>query len=152
MKPEVLEYSRKISEVITTDSSGVVTGDTQKVYDENLPEGITPDTVKTLAKYDKTVVLGTTHAVGQLAIETMKKHPELNKVTGEFPFGYNAKTSVAVDRRRETVNNFSPDKSVIVKHGAVRVDVHYASGDSGASFTEVKNEIAAIGLKELAGG
>ena len=150
IKPEVLDYSGKVKKVLTIDNqAGIVSGDLQKVYDDNLPEGVTPSIVKSITEYDGTVVSGTVHAVGELAIAAMAKHNNLNKVTGDFTFGHRASLSIGVDRRKEVVNNFSPDREVIVKHGAVSAEVQYRAGRGGAQMTAVKQAILAQGTEAL---
>lgn len=150
IKPEVLDYSAKVKKQLSIDNqTGICTGDLQKVYDENLPEGITPEVVKKISEYDGTVVSGTVHAVGEMAVEAMAKHSGINKVTGDFTFGHRASLNIAVDRKKEVVNNFSPERETIVKHGAVREEVHYRAGRGGGQLSAVKQAILAHGAEAL---
>jgi hypothetical protein len=150
VKPEVLDFSGKVQKELSIDNkTGVVTGDLQKVYDANLPDGITTDTVKKLSEYDGTVVNGTIHAVGTMAVSAMAKHAGLNRVEGEFQFGHRANLNVAVNRKREVVNNFSENKETIVKHGAISAEVHFRAGRNNSQLTAVKQTVASAAADAL---
>lgn len=148
IKEEVLAFSAKVVEKTTIDKkSGVATCPLQEIYDANLPEGITPDVVKQLASYDNTVVRGTVHAIGTLAVEAMKKNSSLEVVTGEFEFGStdNNKNTIAVTTNRVvTRKDGLNDGAEVTVHGATTVNVQFASGKNNAQLKAIKNEIKAL--------
>lgn len=149
VKPEVLEFSKSVQKELTCDAkTGIVTGDVQSVYDANLPEGITPDVVKKVSEYDAVAINGTVHAVGNIAIEAMKKNSGLERVTGDFTFGHRGALGVTVDRTKEVVNNFSPNKETMTKYGSISAEVKYKAG-RGGQMTAVKKAIAAAAADAL---
>lgn len=144
IKEEVLAFSAKVREKTEIDNkTGVATCPLQEIYDSNLPEGISTEMVKQLSDYDSTVIKGTVHAVGTLAIETMKKHKSLEVVTGEFQFGNHNTIGVTTNRALIRKDGLNGGAEVTV-NGATSVDITFTSGKNNAQLKAVKNEIKTL--------
>ena len=157
LKTEVLELAKKIKAAIELDEkTGEVKGDTKVVYDENLPEGITPEVVKTLSGYNSTFVAAGTYAVGEIAVEAFKKHSGLERVHAELPMGHKDRMEVAVDRVLETRNNLQKDENgepkLVVKYGATRVALDVQAAHNAGQLKVARaaiSEMAEAALKKM---
>lgn len=144
IKEDVLAFSAKVQQKTTIDNkTGIATCPLQELYDENLPEGLTTDIVKQLSEYDGVVIKGTSHAVGSLAIEAMKKNAGLEVVSGEFQFGNHDTIAVTTNRSLVRKDGLNGGADVTV-FGATNVKVEFSSGKNNAQLKAVKNEIKSL--------
>ena len=101
LKQEVLDYSDMVVKAGSCDSkTGAITSDTSDIYNNNLPDGITPEIVKSLSDYDAVAIPGMVHAAGVLAVKAMDGNPDLTRCEGELPFGHKNSLTVIVDRSK----------------------------------------------------
>lgn len=71
-------------------------------YNANLPEGITPDTIKAVSKYNTTFLKASTIAVGEIAAEALLEDKSLTSVTATIGFQAPGDAlKFSVDRSRE---------------------------------------------------
>ena len=153
LNDEVKSLSGKIIKALEVSKEGVVTGDTKPVYNENLPEGITPDTVKSISKYNTAFTAAGVHAVGSLAVEAFKKDSKLERVSGSLEMGYKDSLDVSVDRKTETRNNLQKDAdgnpTVVTKYGATRYGLNVNSAHNAGQMKAARlaiNEAAEAAL------
>ena len=146
LKEEVLKLSTAIRAELSVDKqTGLVTGDSKKVYNENLPEGITEETVKSISDYNTTFVAGATHAVGEMAIDAMKANSNLERVSAELGFGYKDTLDLAVDRRVEIKNHLIKDENgeptTSVKYGSTKFGMNVHSSHNAGQLKAARNLI-----------
>jgi len=71
-------------------------------YNSHLPEGVTPDTVKAISKYNSQYLKASTLAVGELAAEAFLEDKSLQSVTATIGFQAPGDAyKFSVDRSRE---------------------------------------------------
>lgn len=143
LKEETLKISKEIKANLTVDASGECSGDSQSVYEAHLPDGITMDTVKSVSSYNTTFCAAGTHAVGELAIEAMKKDKKLESVTAKLPFGSRDSLNLTFHRSREGVQNFGADKGKsVTQYGSSVVRVRTRAGNNSGQMAAARKLIS----------
>ncbi len=150
---EVLTLSAAIADSLTLDKErGLLIEEKKGVYDQNLPEGITTETVKTLSEYDQLFVTAGRHAVGTAALEAFKAHKDLNELSCTLSYR-GPKDSVVIDaaRSREFKYQLNGTPQSVTKWcpTTVRVDINY--GKNSPAMKAV-NESILEAAKEAFGG
>lgn len=91
--------------------AGVITEVEQHAtYNNNLPEGITPETINTISEYNQRFTKAAHVAVMETAADVFQSDETINKVTGKI--GYFAKNDslvFGVERSREYANNMAKE-------------------------------------------
>lgn len=73
-----------------------------QVYDANLPEGLTPDLVKSLSTYNGNYATAGRVAIAETAADVFLAHKDVNKVEGSIGyFAHGDSMNVTVDRSKE---------------------------------------------------
>lgn len=73
-----------------------------QVYDANLPEGLTPELVKTLSTYNGTYATAGRVALAETAADVFLANKEINRVEGSIGyFAHGDSMNVTVDRSKE---------------------------------------------------
>ena len=68
------------------DGAVITEKETNASYNSHLPEGVTPDTVKAISKYNSQYLKASTLAVGELAAEAFLEDKNLQSVTATIGF------------------------------------------------------------------
>lgn len=88
-------------------------------YDQNLPEGLTPELIKELSRYNGTFANATRLAIGEMAAEIFNADKEVNRVEGSVGyFAHGDSMNVTVDRTRTYANPKATgeDDKTVTKH------------------------------------
>lgn len=123
--PELVEAIKKSltgTESITSEGN---------VYDDNLPEGLTPDTVEAVSNYTTTFVASSVEAVGDMALQAMKKDKKLDQVEAEIKLGAFGKTDISVIREKEITippREKGGEASKKIQPGVTQVSVDFVAG------------------------
>ena len=142
---EILVTALATSLAPIADGTVTSTGD---VFNDNLPEGITPKTVEELAHYTGEFIAAGTEAIGAVAIKALSKDKKLDKVTGEFGIGALGNVAVNVERSREGVKPGTTEKTVT--YGANRVITSFQPGDKVGALSAAQSEIKKLAKEALA--
>lgn len=94
LKASVQALSEKIIQSIEVDKAGVGKA-TSNTFDDNLPESITPEHVKTLKEYEALYVPAAVDAFGKVAIAAMGEH-NINTAQIEMPMAHKDTLSIGV--------------------------------------------------------
>lgn len=149
MKHEsVLELAKKIETAVTIDNGAIKEKDAGKVYEENLPSGLTVDLVQKVNDYDAKFVAAGAHAFGSIAINAMAEDKNLKTVTGELKTVDKNKASYSIERSKEYVNHLQGGERT-VKYGVVTTSYEIRAGKNSGQLKAVKNELAKLALSKL---
>jgi hypothetical protein len=145
IKERTLALAEKIADSIKIDKTTGVGLSEGKVYEDNLPEGITIDTVKNINSYDADFVAAGTLAFGKLSIDAMKTSKKLEHTNIEIAMGNNV-TSVGFDRTRVYTNSLGkegePDK--ITKYGVATTTFEVRAGKNSGDLKHARRELNAL--------
>jgi hypothetical protein len=115
VSPSVRNYADQFKADVKTEKAGEVLNveekEPSKVWETNLPEGLTPKLVKSLSDYNAEVTAGAQLAIGEIGLEAMKKDKELKTVTGTFKFGTDT-LSVDLARHKQYHNPANKDEQI----------------------------------------
>lgn len=150
MKHEtVLALSKKIEAAVSLSDDGVIKEkDAGKVYEENLPAGVTVDLVQKVNDYDAEFVAAGAHAFGSIAINAMAENKNLKEVTGELKTVDKNKASYSIERSKEYTNHLQGGEKT-VKYGVVTTSYEIRAGKNSGQLKAVKNELAELALSKL---
>lgn len=144
-KSEALQKHREIADQIKANlkaEGAVITEEkSHKPYNDNLPEGITPETVKTIAKYNNQFVRSAHLAVAETAAGILNKDKKIDRVEAKVGFfAPSDAVNLTVDRSKTYPNpqakDGQPDK--ITKHLVISTSMDIR----GQGLKSVKEEIS----------
>lgn len=143
----------KLTELIAptvgqTDNKGNIEVASGSVFDENLPEGVTVDSVKALNNYVADFNAASLHAAKGPAIQALVDNKDLERVKVKVDLGCFGDATSAVSR--ESTNRDPRDKTKeIVTKGAVRTRVELGSGIFGKRYDAAKAAIKTLAEEKL---
>lgn len=121
-----------------------------KIYEENLPEGLTVETVKAVDAYNSLFLASTTLAIGEQGVPFFKKHKAVDRISSVIPTV--GKDTVEVDLRRSVTYpkpNAAPGETV-TKYAVVTTQ-HIVHGTRNVGdIKKAKERIANLGAEALA--
>jgi hypothetical protein len=138
------EIAKKLKGKLTIGDDGVIETDKDLVK-ELLPEGLTMDDIKRVQQFNSDVVAGAAHAVGEVGIPFLKKHPKVEHV--HLPALNIGRDKIRVNLARERTVTGPGGKSA-THHGYL--EAKYTSGSagtSGAAFKRIRDHHASEGAK-----
>lgn len=146
IKAEVLALSEKLAAGITADATGVFTADAL-AYANNLPEGITKETLEALSEYNKQFIPAAAHAVGLKGIEVMSANKDLQDVSCFFPSVNKDGFDFKMNRETPGINGADPS------YGSMRAKVVIHAAGNRGQYAKVKTLMsekaaAAFGAKK----
>ena len=149
MKHEtVLALSKKIEEAVSLSDNVIKEKDAGKVYEENLPAGLTIDLVQKINEYDAEFVAAGAHAFGSIAINAMAENKNIKEITGELKTIDKNKASYSIERSKEYTNHLQGGEKT-VKYGVVTTSYEIRAGKNSGQLKAVKNELAELALSKL---
>lgn len=113
------ELANSIKGGLGTEGNVIKEVEPHSAYYANLPEGITKDTIETVAGYNSRFVTATHLAIGELAADVFSKDKSVTSVVSEVGyFGKGDKLEVKVDRSKQFTNQFAKteDEKTITKY------------------------------------
>ena len=148
---EVLRISELIKAGVTTDAkAGVITeNEPGKVYAASLPEDLTVEVVQRVGVHNGNFVAATAHAIGSIAVDTLKSNKDLKEVTGGVKTVGRDHIDVTVTRQRDYVNRLGGNNETITKLGVTDVTYHHAPGTNTGALKVVRQEIGALAAAAL---
>lgn len=148
---EVLALSTVIKSGITIDAKAGTAKAADGIYEKNLTEGLSMEIVKAVSDYNTTFVAAGAHAFGEAAVESMKGHKSLDKLTVDIPMGHKDSVTYTVDRSKTMPNRFSdkPDDT-ITKHGVVSTTYDVRAGKNGGQLKAARSHVGELAAKLLA--
>ena len=150
LKDEIIELATKLEKGIIVDPKTGVTLEKDDLYESNLPQGLTIDTIKQVSDYNTSFIAAGTYAFGKLAVEAMAGNKELSTITAELKMGIKDSLSLNIERKKEFVNRLG-DGATVEKYGAITAsyDVRSGKGSSGQlkAARNVIGELAEASLK-----
>jgi hypothetical protein len=109
-KQDYNALASKIKENLAVQDGGIEEKEKHSVYDQNLPEGITPETVKSISKYNAAFVNASHIAVGQMAAELFKEDKKKQTVNASIGFfGPDDTVDITVHRSKTFTNSFAKE-------------------------------------------
>lgn len=137
------ELYKKIEETLTTEGGNVKSsGDP---FNDNLPEGITPEIVDTVASYTNQFVVEGYEALGKAGVNALKADKKLDEATGTLGLGKFG--SLDTVTKRESTST-PPNGEPVTTYGGTRLKVTFSPGEQGLG--SAKSAIKAYGAEVLA--
>lgn len=91
----------QIKSSLQIDGRQIVEKESHAAYNANLPEGITPDTIKQISKYNGQFLKAATIAVGEMAAAEFKANKDVDELTATVGFQAPGDAyTFTVDRKR----------------------------------------------------
>jgi hypothetical protein len=146
---EVAELSAKMVPGIKVDAKTATATAVETLYKDNLPEGVTMDTVKKLSDYNTSFVAAGAHAFGTVATEAAKGHKKLEKVSIDIPMGVKDNVSYTFDRVLVIPNRFGTGEDV-TKYGNIKTTYEVRAGKAGAQLKAARAAINELAFAALA--
>ncbi len=116
------------------------------VFEETLPEGLTPEVVKKLNDHLTDFVAAGYVAFAQHSDDVMASNKDINETTGTLGTGALGDITYSFDREK-TIN--PPKGDPFVQKLAGRVNVRFKSGESGPLLKTAREEVRALAEKSL---
>ena len=145
LNEQVLALAGKIEASIKLDKATGIAAAEGDVYGENLPEGISMDTVKTINRYDANYVAAGTYAFGKVSVEAMKSTKKLDHTSIELQMGPNV-TTVSFDRQKEYTNSLAKEgePNKITKWGVSTTTFEVRGGKNSGELKKARQELNAL--------
>lgn len=145
----VKDLAAKIKAELSIDSKTGHVDAKDGIWESTLPEGITKAQVKEVFEHAQNFTAGTYLAVGELAVDAMKKNSKLDTVDCEVKMHGHDKLHVSIERQRTFFNPANKDEQ-IVKHGAGKVNLQCMAGRSVGEMKKAMQYISSIAKEQLA--
>lgn len=149
LKDEVLELAKKIEKSIEIDKKSGVATTKGDVYNENLPEGITPEIVKDVSNFNTKFIAAGAYAFGKVAVDAMAHNKSLETSTLEISMGNRDSIGYNVDRKREYTNHLSGNGEKQVKLGVVTASFDVRAGKNGGQLKAARTLIGELASEKL---
>lgn len=140
------ELADSIKSTLHREGAQIIEKESHSAYNQHLPDGFTPDSVKQLGKYNDRYLKATTLAVGEFAAAEFKTDKKLQELTAKVGFQAPGDTYVfSIDREREFPiprgKDEAPDapRRKTIKHLHIERTVEL-SGTSIKSVTSLMSE------------
>ena len=130
------KHDEELVKKIQTSITGAETGTAQagdEVYNANLPEGLTAETVQQVSDYTTVFVASGMEAAGAVALAAMKKDKKLDSVNVNLPLGAFGQADCSVYRSKEVT--IPPAE----KGGEATKELQFGVNRCSVSFVAGKN-------------
>ena len=143
---DIARLAAIISANAVVGNDGVVTiTDQEKLYENNLPEGLMVENIQQHQDYTSRFIAAATKAVGEAAVTAFVAHKGLETVKAEFPMVGKAAFDLTVQRE---LNGISPStKEPVVTYGSIKL--HIESGSPSPAYNHARNTIKAMAKEAL---
>ena len=150
-KNEALNKHRALADSIKSnlkrEANHIAEVESHKAYHENLPEGLSPELINELRKYDGKYTKASAIAVGEFAAAVFQQDKEVKELTAQVGFlGKGDSLNFSIDREREFPVPKGKDepedapRRTTVKHLYVSSPVVELTGKSVKSVTSLMSE------------
>lgn len=146
---DVATLSEKLYAGIKVDAKAATATAADNLYKDNLPTGVTMEAVKAVSDYNTSFVAAGAHAFGKAAVEAMKDHKKLEKVSLDIPMGVKDNVSYTVDRVKEVPNRFGNGETLI-KHGVISTSYEVRAGKNGGQLKAARTLIGEMAAAAIA--
>lgn len=116
------------------------------VFEETLPEGLSPEVVKKVNDHVTDFVAAGYVAFAQHSADVMASNKEINETQGTISTGALGDITYSFDRQK-TIN--PPKGESFVQKLAGRTNVRFKSGESGPLLKTAREEVRALAEKSL---
>ncbi len=116
------------------------------VFEETLPEGLTPEVVKKVNDHVTDFVAAGYVAFAKHSADVMASNKDIDETTGTLGTGALGDITYSFDRQK-TIN--PPKGEPFVQKLAGRVNVRFKSGESGPLLKTAREEVRALADKSL---
>ncbi len=137
------ELVKKIQTSITGAETGVAQA-SDTVYNENLPEGLTPETVQQVSDYTTVFVASGMEAAGNASLAAMKKDKKLDSVSVNLPLGAFGQADYVVHRSKEVTippTEKGGEATKEVQFGVNRCNVSFIAGKNSGLLGKARDAI-----------
>jgi len=150
LKPEVHELSCKLKGGMKLDKSTGLGEATSSLYEDNLPESLTPEILKEVSDYNTTFIAAGAHAFGELAVEAMSGNKKLERATIDIPMAGKDSIGYSVERHRSYPNHLGNGEPT-EKFGIVTSNYQVQAGHNAGQLKKARLIIGELALEQLKG-
>lgn len=137
------EIVKAIQESITGAETGVAqAGDT--VYNDCLPEDLTPEVVQKVSDYTTVFVASGQEAAGNAALAALKKDKKLESVSVNLPMGAFGQTDYTIHRSKEVTippAEKGGEATKEIQYGVNRCNVSFVAGKNSGLLAKARDSI-----------
>lgn len=137
------ELVKKIQSSITGADTGVAqAGD--GVYNECLPEGLTPEVVQQVSDYTTVFVASGMEAAGNASLAAMKKDKKLDSVSVNLPLGAFGQADYVIHRSKEVTippTEKGGEATKEIQFGVNRCNVSFVAGKNSGLLGKARDAI-----------
>ncbi len=144
ISPEIKDLAAKIKDGLTF-QDGRISVDPE-TYVSTLPEGMTKESVKALHDHNSHFYSAATLAVGEMAIEHMKKDKKLEAVEASVPLYGKDTFDLTIERSRTFANPQDKDKPTTTYANVKATLVTQSARAARGTMNQVRQELAASAL------
>lgn len=151
IKPVIAELSKAIQKSITIDAKAAVPVTVSPtVYADNMPEGMTLDSVGAVREYDTNFVAATAHALGTMGVTAMAKDKALTSLEAEFNMGHKGNNVThSLDRKKVTIDQLHNKGAEITKFGTMSTTVEFAAGKNAGQLKAARKAVSDMAMESL---
>lgn len=149
VKKEILELSEKISSGITISAKEKTATAEKDIYEKNLPEGLSMDTVRSVRDYNTTFVAAGAHAFGNAAVAAMNKHKNLDSLNVDVSMGDKDSVSYSIQRSKTSVDHLHNKGQEITKYGVLTTSMEVNAGKNSGQLKVARAQVGALAMELL---
>lgn len=138
----VIKTSMKVNKDGTTEVQ-------DDIWEKTLPEGLTKKQVAAVKNHEANFIAAGALALGELAVDAMKKHSGLDEVKATVKMHGRDSASFQVNRSRSFRNPQNPDADPVVKFGTIATSFKNHAGRNAGELKKVMEEIGELAGKTL---
>lgn len=141
------KHNPEIVEAIQASITGAETGTAQAgdaVYNDCLPEGLTPETVQQVSDYNTVFVASGMEAAGNVALAALKKDKKLDSVAVNLPMGAFGQADYTIHREKEITippTEKGGEATKEVQFGVNRCNVTFVAGKNSGLLGKARDAI-----------
>lgn len=132
IKPEILDLSDRLSKQLEVAKDGT-TKVGENLFESNLPEGLTAETVASVRQYTNDFIAAGQHSFGMAAVKVMADNKKLEKASATIGLGGKDQLDLTVNRHQTFLNRMGENKDNPVevhKYGVCVATVTHAGQDN----------------------
>lgn len=150
IKPVIAELSTAIQKSITVDAKAATVTVSPTVYADNLPAGLTLESVSQVREYDTNFVAATAHALGTIGVASMAKEKSLTNLEAEFGMGHkgNAVTH-SLERKKVTIDQLHNKGAEITKFGHMSTTVEFSAGKNAGQLKAARKTVSDLAMESF---
>jgi hypothetical protein len=148
LKDEVLQMAEKIEKGLKLDNKTGIASSEDNLYESLLPEDLTIETVKAVSAHNSNFIAAGTYAFGNVAINAMAKHKDLEKASAEIKMAGRDVLNLNIDRSKNYTDHLHGSGET-TKYGVVTASYDVRAGKNSGELKKARAAIADLAMEKL---